>query len=240
MSTVDRPNLLELVQEHSLTSVVRRELERLIFEGKIRPGERVNESDLAARFGISRGPLREALQALGEQGLVSFARNRGAYVRALSLEETEELYDLRAALDDEVGRKLAGKLTPQQSLDLESLLREMDGQVADIAAYYRNNLKFHDLLVTYAGNRRLALIHRRITNELDLFRLQSIDAGGPAASNTEHWLILRAIQTGDCDAVSHAVRNHIAHARVRMRASVGNKSDSLHGSRLDSTALVNC
>lgn len=212
---------LSLLQRHSLTSALKEELERLIVDGEIRVGERVNESSLAARFGTSRGPLREALQALAEQGLVSFTRNRGAFVRALSLEEAEELYDLRAALDDEAGRKLAGKLTPEQNTTLESLLHEMDVQAkaANIAAYYLNNLKFHDLLVTYAGNRRLASIYRRITRELHLFRLQGIEADGPALSNSEHWLVLRAIQTGDPEAVSHAVRNHIGGARVRMRNS---------------------
>ena len=91
---------LSLVQEHSLTSALKVELERMIFDGSIAAGERLNESILAARFGTSRGPLREALQALGEQGLVSFTRNRGAFVRQLTIDEAQELYDLRAALDD--------------------------------------------------------------------------------------------------------------------------------------------
>jgi DNA-binding GntR family transcriptional regulator len=127
---------------------------------------------LAAHFRTSRGPLREALQALGEQGLISFTRNRGAFVRQLDLEEAEELYDLRAALDDEVGRKLAGKLSEQQSRELQQLLEEMEANVKanDIARYYPNNLKFHDLLVVYAANRRLADVYRRIIRELHLFR----------------------------------------------------------------------
>ena len=80
---------LEVVKEHSLTSALKTELERLIFDGRIKAGERINESTLAAQFKTSRGPLREALQALGEQGLISFARNRGAYVRRMTLAEAE-------------------------------------------------------------------------------------------------------------------------------------------------------
>src|SRR5260221_2075861 len=113
---------LDLVKEHSLTSSLKTELERLIFDGTIKAGERINESSLAVRFKTSRGPLREALQALGEQGLISFTRNRGAFVRLLGLDEAEELYDLRAALDDEVGRKLAGGITDDQAAVLEKLL----------------------------------------------------------------------------------------------------------------------
>ena len=209
---------LELIQEHSLTSALKLEVERMIFDGSIRVGERLNESTLAARFGTSRGPLREALQALGEQGLVSFTRNRGAFVRQLSIAEADELYDLRSALDDEVGRKLAGTLTKGQGRELEALLRVMDEQAkrGDIRGYYPNNLRFHDLLVTYAGNRRLAEIYRRITRELHLFRLQGLHASGATHSNIEHWKILKASQSGSGDRAAKAMRAHIEAARARM------------------------
>ena len=212
------PSPLELVQEHSLTSALKLELERMIFDGSVSVGERLNESTLAARFGTSRGPLREALQALGEQGLVSFTRNRGAFVRQMSIAEADELYDVRSALDDEIGRKLAGSLTPSQSKELQGLLRVMDGEAKrnDIRHYYPNNLRFHDLLVTYAGNGRLAEIYRRITRELHLFRLQGLTASGAIRSNAEHWKILKAIQSGSADRAAKAMRAHIEAARSRM------------------------
>jgi DNA-binding GntR family transcriptional regulator len=213
---------LGLVKEHSLTTALKTEVERLIFDGTIKAGERINESTLAARFKTSRGPLREALQALGEQGLISFTRNRGAFVRRMDLQEAEELYDLRAALDDEVGRKLAGQLSDEQSASLETLLTRMDGYVKsnDISSYYVDNLRFHDLLVHYAGNRRLSEIYRRVIKELHLFRLQGLYAGGAAVSNVEHRYILQAIRTGDADGAGQALRNHIEAARVRMRKAV--------------------
>jgi DNA-binding GntR family transcriptional regulator len=210
---------LGLVQEHSLTTALKTELERMIFDGTIKSGERINESSLAAHFRTSRGPLREALQALGEQGLISFARNRGAFVRRLDLSEAEELYDVRAALDDEVGRKLAGRLTAAQARTLETALLAMDADVRanDIARYYANNLRFHDLLVRYAGNRRLAAIYRRVIKELHLFRLQGLYAGGAALSNVEHRAMLDAITSGDADRAGQAMRRHVEEARVRMR-----------------------
>jgi DNA-binding GntR family transcriptional regulator len=216
------PSPLSLVQEHSLTSALKVEIERMIFDGSIGAGERLNESILAARFGTSRGPLREALQALGEQGLVSFTRNRGAFVRQLTIKEAQELYDLRAALDDEVGRKLAGTLRDDENAALETLLRTMDkeAKAGDITRYYPNNLRFHDLLVTYAGNNRLAEISRRITRELHLFRLQGLYAGGAVSSNVEHWNILKAIQSGSAERAATAMRTHIEAARARMLKAV--------------------
>ena len=214
---------LSLLQEHSLTSVLQAELERLIFEGRIEVGERVNESMLAAQFRTSRGPLREALRALGEQGLIEFERNRGAFVRQVSLEEAEELYDLRAALDDEVGRKVAGRITPEQAAMLEKLVISMDGDIRrhDIKSYYANNLRFHGLLLQYAGNRQLAEVYRRIVKSLHLFRLRGLYSDGAAEmSNAEHALILKAVQAGDAEAAGHTLRSHIEAARLRMRRAI--------------------
>jgi len=214
---------LSLLQEHSLTSVLKSEIERLIFEGKIKVGERLNESSLAAHFKTSRGPLREALRALGEQGLICFARNRGAFVRQVSLEEAEELYDLRAALDDEAGRKVAGRLNAQQVAALEGLVASMATNIKaqDIASYYANNLRFHDLLIQYAGNKHLADVYRRVIKGLHLFRLRGLYSDGAAEmSNAEHALILKAVQVGDGEAAGHTLRSHIDAARLRMRRAV--------------------
>jgi phosphonate utilization transcriptional regulator len=214
---------LALLQEHTLTSLLQDEIERLIFEGHIKVGERINESTLAAQFKTSRGPLREALRALGEAGLIEFERNRGAFVRQVSLEEAEELYDLRAALDDEVGRKVASRLNAEQLATLEKLVISMDGDIRhhDIKSYYSNNLRFHDLLLLYAGNRQLAEVYRRIVKGLHLFRLRGLYSDGAAEmSNAEHALILKAVQVGDAEAAGHTMRSHIEAARLRMRRAV--------------------
>jgi phosphonate utilization transcriptional regulator len=214
---------LSLIRESSLTSILKDELERLIFEGKFKVGERLNESTLAAHFKTSRGPLREALRALGEQGLVSFERNRGAFVREVSLDEAEELYDLRAALDDEVGRKVAGRVTADQIETLEKLVASMDTYIKqhDIKSYYESNLRFHDLLLLYAGNRQLADVYRRLIKGLHLFRLRGLYADGAAEmSNAEHALIVKAVQVGDAETAGHTLRSHIEAARLRMRRAV--------------------
>ena len=91
----------------------------------------------------------------------------------------------------------------------------------DIRHYYPNNLRFHDLLVTYAGNGRLAEIYRRITKELHLFRLQGLSASGATDSNAEHWKILKAIESGSADRAAKAMRAHIEAARARMHHAFG-------------------
>ncbi|HEY4192096.1 MAG TPA: GntR family transcriptional regulator, partial [Mesorhizobium sp.] len=86
---------LEFLQKHSLTSVLQRELETLILSGEFSPGERLNENALAARFSVSRGPVREVCRALAEKGLLELIPNRGVFMRRIDEAEAAELYDLR-------------------------------------------------------------------------------------------------------------------------------------------------
>ncbi|MBA2689786.1 MAG: FCD domain-containing protein [Burkholderiales bacterium] len=214
---------LELVRQHSLTSALKGELERLIFNGEIKAGERLNETVLAARFRTSRGPVREALQALGEQGLVSFTRNRGAFIRRVSAEEALELYGIRAALEDQVGRQLAGRLSDEKAATLTTLLHEMDRTIRghQVGEYYRLNLRFHDLLVQYAGSARLAEIYRRVIKELHLFRLHGLAHGaGLEMSTTEHRAIVEALQSGSASRASKAMRGHVEAALRRLQAAL--------------------
>jgi DNA-binding GntR family transcriptional regulator len=107
---------------------------------------------------------------------------------------------------------------------------DKEAKAGDIHRYYPNNLRFHDLLVAYAGNNRLAEIYRRITRELHLFRLQGLYAGGAVPSNVEHWNILKAIQSGSAERAAAAMRTHIDGARARMLKAAA-VSSALHAPR---------
>ena len=98
---------IALVQSSSLPMLVHKELERMILAGEIAIGAKLNEVALAERLGVSRGPVREAFRALEESGLVHLEKNRGVFVRQISIEEADEIYEVRAALDEWVGRRLA-------------------------------------------------------------------------------------------------------------------------------------
>jgi len=106
---------------------------------------------------------------------------------------------------------------------LEKVVATMDRDIRhhDIKSYYTNNLRFHDLLLEYAGNRQLAEVYRRIVKGLHLFRLRGLYSDGAAEmSNAEHALILKAVQVGDAEAAGHTLRSHIEAARLRMRRAV--------------------
>jgi len=213
------PTTLRLLQSSTLAALLQTEIEQLILRGDLGVGERVNECELAARFGTSRGPVREALRGLEECGLLRSEKNRGVFVREISVAEADEAYDVREALDELIGRRLAKSITAAQLADLRTMLVEMDRAAAgeDIRDYHALNLKFHDALVEFVGNTRLAETYRRLTKELLLFRLQGLqDGGGFAVSNAEHKEIIKAIASGNPARAGAALRGHAVNSRARM------------------------
>jgi phosphonate utilization transcriptional regulator len=213
------PTALQLVQSNSLPALVHAEIEQLILRGELAIGQRVNESELATRFGTSRGPIREALRALEESRLVRSEKHRGVFVREISVAEADEIYDVREVLDQLIGQRVAERATPEQLTDLTAVVAEMDAATAnnDLKRYHALNLTFHDMLVEFAGNARLAETYRLLTKELLLFRLRGLqDGGGFAVSNTEHRAVIEAITARDCARAGQLLRQHAAKSRARM------------------------
>jgi phosphonate utilization transcriptional regulator len=219
MARAAAPTLLQLLQSNSLPALVQVEIEQLILSGELAIGQHVNESDLALRFGTSRGPIREALRALEESRLVRSEKNRGVFVREISVAEADEIYDVREALDQLIGQRVAERATSEQVRDLETVLAQMANAAGlqDIKSYHALNLKFHDMLVDLAGNSRLTESYRLLTKALLLFRLRGLqDGGGLAVSNTEHKAVVEAIAARDSARAGRLLRRHAAESRARM------------------------
>ncbi|HZV91779.1 MAG TPA: GntR family transcriptional regulator, partial [Caldimonas sp.] len=119
------PAEIALLQNHSLAMLVQRELERMVLSGKLVAGERLNEPVLATRLGVSRGPVREAIRTLAEKGLVRIEKNRGTFVREISVGEADEIFEVRASLDRLAGRKVAGSIGAEHLAQLRDMVGEM-------------------------------------------------------------------------------------------------------------------
>jgi len=213
---------LELLRTRSLGSVATQEIERLILTGELQAGERLNELALAARLGVSRGPVREAICALEGAGLVVTVVNQGSFVRKVSAEEAHELYEVRVVLTGHACAQLARQATPEQIAALQGLTERMAAAeaVGDAAGYYALNLEFHAGLMRFAGNKRALKIHEELGNELNLFRRRSlVSVKGMQASNAEHATIVRAIASGDPAAARRAGEAHISNGMARFVAS---------------------
>jgi phosphonate utilization transcriptional regulator len=209
---------IALLRSASLSSAAQQEIERMILEGEIAPGAKLTEAWLSERLGVSRGPIREAFRMLEEAGLVRQEKNRGVFVRDIPLEEALEIYDLRAVMDELVGRRLAETITPEQLKAVRAVVEQMDLAVraGDADTYHLLNLQFHDMLVGFTGNRKLAGVYRKLVKELALFRRRNLrDQEMLPHSAAEHRAILKAIAAGDPDLAGRAMFDHVMESRER-------------------------
>ena len=221
VNAVPHPTIA-LLQSSSLTSVVQQEIERAILQGEYAPGAKLVEANIAQQLGVSRGPVREAFRMLEEAGLVRTEKNRGVFVRDIPIEEAVEIFDLRAAMDELVGRKLAASIAPAQLKELKGLVDAMEKAVKaeDTRGYHLLNLKFHDRLVEMAGNSKLTAIYRKLIKELSLFRrLNLADGWLMPISAGEHRQIIKAIASGDAEAAGRAMFDHVMDSKERTIAN---------------------
>ncbi len=210
---------IALLRSESLASAAQQEIERLILTGALRPGAKLTEATLSERLGVSRGPIREAFRRLEEAGLVRLEKNRGVFVRDIPLDEAAEIYDLRAVMDELAGRRLAAQITVEQARTLRGIVERMEqaARADDADAYHLLNLEFHDRLVEFAGNRKMASIYRKLVKELALARWRNLsEKQALPQSAAEHRQILKAIGSGDANAAGRALFEHAEQSKQRM------------------------
>ncbi|NCO87815.1 MAG: GntR family transcriptional regulator [Rhodobacterales bacterium] len=190
--------------------------------GIYRPGDRLVESELADRFGVSRTPIREALQRLETQSLLS-RDGRSLIVASLDHNQLAELYVVRGELEGLAARLAARHATPEEVRVLRDMLEADQALIGDPKALSRANRRFHKQIHLASHNRflvqQLDLVHRSMA----LLATTSLAAAGRSEGTLEeHAAIVRAIEAGDGDAADLALRDHISNAfitRLRLDAA---------------------
>lgn len=198
---------------------VRKRIEELVLNGAIPAGARINELQLATQLKISRGPVREALRALENSGLLVAIPNRGMFVREVKLEDALDLYEVRAGLASVAGKLLARRITAAQITRLKTAFNRMEKArlARDISAYYAGNLAFHSLIIEFADNPRLTSMSEAVRNELQLYLRDAFVGAAPMKeSQAEHRAILNALVEGDARAAGTAFEAHVLSGRQRM------------------------
>jgi DNA-binding GntR family transcriptional regulator len=213
----------------SLAMALRTEIEKMILQGGMPMGERLNENYFAEKFQVSRGPVREAFRGLVEAGLVEFIPNRGVFIRQVSLEQAVAAYEVRAALFSMAGRLAAVRRRKEEIVRFRGLVHDMDEAIErrESDLYYRLNLDLHSAVMEASGNERLAATYYGLIKELHLFRAKNLGLGdhvdNARLSNAEHAVMVEAIASGD-EAKSYAA--HYAHVmNARERLIVAHKSE---------------
>jgi DNA-binding GntR family transcriptional regulator len=209
---IDRTNI-------TLADRVETLLREQIVHGEHVPGARLSESDIAQSFGVSRGPVREALRRLEHHGLVTVEPHRGAFVRTLDLDEVQELFEVRIALEAEAAELAAVRIDPAGIAELRALARKAGAEVqrsGRSGVFDTHDL--HDLVVRHAGNHRLARAVAQVNAELRLARSRSGATGSRAVEAVgEHDRLVSALTSGDAAGARQAMREHL---RAALRNTV--------------------
>ena len=197
---------------------IRDSLEQRIVEGELGNGKRLDETELSGFYGVSRTPVREALQRLAESGLAEHLPRRGTFVRSPSLSQLVEMFEVMAELECMAIRLAARRAT---SNDIDALEKHNETCRTAVAAndtkkYYEINARLHGRIYQMSGNSFLANEARRLHDRLRPFRrLQLRVRGRMEESMAEHDIILAALRDGDADRAMETMRKHITIVGVR-------------------------
>lgn len=191
-------------------------LRSAILRGELPPNARLVELNLAAEYGVSRTPVREALKRLSAEGLVTSDSSRGLVVRGLTFREVEEIYEVREVLDGLATRLAARRISPEELSKLRLLVDLMAEYMerGDVDGMVQANVRFHEVISEAARNNWLWLTVRGIT---DFIRRFSHTSYASAARNREvieeHRRVIRALEQGDSDEAERLARQHVVNAR---------------------------
>jgi DNA-binding GntR family transcriptional regulator len=196
----------------TLSDYLVQEITRKILGGDLQPGDRLQEAAIAQQVGVSRGPVREALRALQENGLVTYSPNRGVWVTKLSPEEVQHLLDVRLALEGLAARLAAPRMHGEASGVLSRLVERMrdaatTGSPKDLIPL---DVEFHRSVAELSGNRYLARHVALVSAQarLHFVASQLLSSDGLSIS-TSHAELLDALQSHDPDLAERAMHKHI-------------------------------
>jgi DNA-binding GntR family transcriptional regulator len=195
-------------------------LREQIFGKQLMPGSWLDEQSLAAQFGISRTPMREAIKALASEGLVTIKMNRGAYVTEVTRDDLAQIFSVLSLLEGQAARETANKATEDELNLLDHLHHRLETAAADrdIEQFFEINTKFHELIQEIAGNRWMNGVIDDLRKVLKLHRKDSLTSTGRLQNSLiEHREILKAILKRDEMAAEAAMRKHFAHGLEALR-----------------------
>lgn len=192
-------------------------LRAALIAGELKPGEVYSAPALAARFGVSPTPVREAMLDLVREGLVDTMPNKGFRVTEVSERQLDEFTQIRELIEIPVLVSLATKADRQELEALRPQAREIVARAAegDLIGYVEADRRFHLALLAMAGNEHLVTVVEDLRKRSRLFGLQALaGAGKLESSGEEHLELLDALIAGDAAAVRECMTRHLSHVRT--------------------------
>ncbi|MDD4568620.1 MAG: GntR family transcriptional regulator [Tepidanaerobacteraceae bacterium] len=208
----DRFSMIKLDNYKPLRDLVFSAMREAILNGRLKPGERLMEVQMAEEMGVSRTPVREAIRKLELEGLVVMVPRKGAYVAGLTLKDVADVFEIRGSLEGLAAALAAERITDEEIKNLDRVLKDISsaGEKGDIETIIKKDVEFHQVLFKSSRNERLAQIINNLKEQIDRFRAQSFN--NPARLKSvilEHKRILDAIKQGDTENAEKLAKEHI-------------------------------
>ncbi len=200
-----------------------------IIRGDFVPGQYLRLEEIAARFDVSTMPVREALRDLEAEGLVTIFPHRGAIVTQLSADELQDIYDIRATLEEMATRLAVPLVTKATLTELTSLVEQIENHLSDVATLVKLNHQFHLTLYAASGRRHLCELNRilryRTQHYLHVFIVE-VELGHLPQTQGEHRAILEACKRGDAEQAAAIMHDHVAQVGRAMVEYVRQRDES--------------
>ena len=205
-------NIQQTIKKNTRTEILLSEIENMIINGSMMPGERLDEMMLAKKYGVSRTPVREAIRALTAIGLVQNTGKQGAEVAQISISMLIEMFELMAVLEGMCAQFAARRATEEELNEMYAThkLLEKTFKIGTHKKFYHVNLKFHDQLYNASHTQYLAEETLRLRRRLSPYRMQvTFQPGRMRATLGEHSEILKAIKQGNSQKAKDAAISHL-------------------------------
>jgi len=197
------------LREQALYEQVAERIRARIMAHTLHPGSWIDEQALAAEYGISRTPLREALKVLAAEGLVTMKLRRGAYVTEVSERDLAEVYHLLALLESDAAMVVATHASAAQIAELAALHQQLEDQIDDRDRFFAANERFHMKLLDIADNRWRNQLVADLRKVMKLNRHKSLFKQGRIEDSlAEHETVMQALLRRDGAAAAQAMRQH--------------------------------
>ncbi len=196
---------------------VREAIRTLVIDGELRPGDRLVERRLADRLGVSRVPVREALRQLAHEGLAEERPTRGMVVRRLDDDAVEDLFEVRAALEAILCRRVVERATEDDVDRLDATIAQADAALAttDERLAVHSNADFHEVLLDLADSPVLTAVMAPVAGRMRWLLSQHEN---PAAMNADHAAIAQALRQRDLVSAERLCREHLESSRRAVAA----------------------
>ncbi|HXG53680.1 MAG TPA: GntR family transcriptional regulator [candidate division Zixibacteria bacterium] len=224
MSNLVRKPKLKVRAGENLSGRVYHEIKKLILSNEVMPGQKLHHQELSERLGVSRTPVREALTRLVQEGYVSFLPNRGFTCKEIGIQEAEELYELREALEAFTVEKAVRNLTPAS---LRRLRDKVELYGRDVGKRFTRDRLIYDqdvhlAIADLAGNQTLKNALRHVFERIVLKRRTDglYDPARGMAAHREHLNLLAAIESRDAEEAVRIVRSHVRQGKENVLADL--------------------